>query len=336
MAELETKELLLKLSITFGPSGYEDETLEEIKSIMKDYSDECYRTPLGSLVCVKKGQGPKIGFFAHSDQIAFVVSKIYDEGYLRLSGIGGWDPKVVASQKVIVYSRGKKLRGIVGFMPPHLQTTEESKKVPDYDHLFVDVSMNPDWKSIRIGDVVTLDVEPFAKEGTVFGMALDNRASCVSIIKSAELIKKINVQAEVYYIFSTQEEIGGPGAHSAAYFSDVEYGIVIDVTHGDEDIPGTPKIKIGEGPAVTLGPAANKEFVEKIFKTAQKYGIPTQKEVAPGRTGTDTDAVQLTRKGIKTSLISIPLKYMHNPYEKVSIKDVEETAKLLAFTALEL
>ncbi|HPC79995.1 MAG TPA: M42 family peptidase, partial [Fervidobacterium sp.] len=145
---LDTKELLLKVTSIPGPSGYEDEVLEEIKNVMKDYSDECFKTAMGSLVCVKKGKGPKIGFFAHADQIAFLVTKIYEDGFIRLSGVGGWDPKVIASQKVWVHTKNGKLRGIVGFMPPHLQTTEESKKVPDYDHLFVDVTMNSNWKDI--------------------------------------------------------------------------------------------------------------------------------------------------------------------------------------------
>ncbi|ABS60924.1 M42 family metallopeptidase [Fervidobacterium nodosum] len=334
--KLTTKDLLLKFSAIPGPSGYEDEVLEEIKTIMSDYSDECFRTPMGSLVCVKKGAGPKIGFFAHADQIAFVVTKIYEDGFLRLSGVGGWDPKTVVSQKVWIHTKKGKLRGIVGFMPPHLQTTEESKKVPDYDHLFVDVTMNPNWKDISIGDLVTLDIEGFEKNGTIFAPALDNRASCVAIIKAAELLSKINTQAQVYYIFSTQEEIGGPGAKSGAYISEIEYGIVIDVTHGDEDIPGYPKIKMGEGPAVAVGPVTNKKFVEHINKVAGKYNIKLQIEPIPGRSGTDTDEVQLTRIGVKTALISIPLKYMHNPYEKITVKDVEDTAKLLAFTAAEI
>jgi len=334
--ELKTNELLLRLTLIPGPSGYEDEVLKEIEQIMKPFVDECFRTPMGSLVCVKKGTGPKIGFFAHADQIAFVVTKIYEDGFLRLSGVGGWDPKTVISQKVWVHTKNGRLRGVVGFMPPHLQTTEESKKVPDYDHLFVDVTMNPNWKNISIGDLVTLDVEGFEKNGTIFAPALDNRASCVAIIKAAELLSKIKTDAEVYHVFSTQEEIGGPGARSGAYISEIEYGIVIDVTHGDEDIPGYPRIKMGEGPAVAVGPVTNRRFVEHINKISGKYNIKVQVEPIAGRSGTDTDEVQLTRIGVKTALISIPLKYMHNPYEKIIVKDVEDTAKLLAFSAVHL
>ncbi|MGC8821085.1 MAG: M20/M25/M40 family metallo-hydrolase [Fervidobacterium sp.] len=334
--KLSTTELLLKLTSIPGPSGYEDEVLDEIRKVMEPLSDECFGTPMGSLVCVKKGKGPKIGFFAHTDQIAFVVTKIYEDGFLRLSGVGGWDPKTVISQKVHIHTKNGKLVGIVGFMPPHLQTTEESKKVPDYDHLFVDVTMNDNWKVISVGDLVTLDVQGFEKSDVVFAPALDNRASCVAIIKAAEILSKINTDAQVYYVFSTQEEIGGPGAKSGAYLSEVDYGVVIDVTHGDEDVPGYPKIKMGEGPAVAVGPVTNRKFVEHIKKVAGRYNIKTQVEPIPGRSGTDTDEVQLTRIGVKTALISIPLKYMHNPYEKIFVKDVDDTAKLLAFSAAEI
>lgn len=333
---LSTSELLLKLSAIPGPSGYEDEVLQNIEMIMSDYSDECFRSPMGSLICVKRSGGPKIGFFAHADQIAFTVTKIYEDGFLRLSGIGGWDPKTIVSQKVLIHTRKGKLKGVVGFMPPHLQTTEESKKVPDYDHLFVDVTMNRNWKDIQIGDLVTIEASGFEKNGFVYSQALDNRASCTAIIEAAKLIAKMRMNAEVYYIFSTQEEIGGPGAKSAAYLSQIEYGIVVDVTHGDEEIPGYPKVKIGEGPAIAVGPVTNRKFVEHIRKVAGKYNIKTQIEPIPGRSGTDTDEVQLTRIGVKTALISIPLKYMHNPYEKVAVSDVKDAAKLFAFTALEL
>lgn len=333
---LDTKELLLKLTAVAGPSGYEDEVLNEIEKLVSPYVDECKRTPMGSLVCVRKGAGPRLGFLAHADQIAFVVAKIYDDGFLRLSGVGGWDPKVVASQKVWVHTREGKLRGVVGFMPPHLQTSEESKKVPDYDRLFVDVSMNPNWRSIRVGDLVTLDVTGFERNGFVFAPALDNRASCAAIVKSAELLSRMNVQAEVYFIFSTQEEVGGPGARSATYFADLEYAVVVDVTHGDEDVPGYSRIKMGEGPVLALGPVTNRQFVEHLKTVSSKYNLKFQIEAVPGRSGTDTDEVQLTRLGVKTALVSIPLKYMHNPYEKVLVKDVEDVAKLLAFTAFEL
>ncbi|MDN5324972.1 MAG: endoglucanase [Thermosipho sp. (in: thermotogales)] len=336
--KLDTKNLLLKLSSIHGPSGYEYKITEEIKSIMLDLSDECFISKMGSLICIKKGEGKgKIGLFAHVDQLGFVISKIDSMGYAYVEEIGGWDPKVVAGQRAIIYSNDKEFKGIFGFLAPHLQKKDERQKMPDFDGLFLDISMNENWQEIEVGDIVMLDgLEGFESNNFVFAPALDNRASCTSIIKVAEMLKKMKHSFDVYYIFSTQEEIGGPGAPTSAFLTELDYAFVIDVTHGDEKIPGYNKIEINKGPAIAFGPVIDKKFNEKVRKIAKKYNINYQLEPIPRNSGTDTDAIQLVRSGIMTQLISIPLKYMHTPYEKVSVKDVEDTAKLMAFTILEM
>ncbi|MBO8160862.1 MAG: M20/M25/M40 family metallo-hydrolase [Thermosipho sp. (in: Bacteria)] len=335
---MNTKELLLKLTSLHGPSGYEDKVVEEIKNIMKNYSDECFITKIGSLICTKKGKGKgRIGLLAHVDQLGFVISKINDQGYAYVASIGGWDPKVVAGQRAVIYSGEKVFKGIFGFLAPHLQKPQERKLMPNFDGLFLDISMNANWNEIKVGDIVMLDsVDGFESNNFIFAPALDNRASCVSIIKTAEILQKINHSYDVFFIFSTQEEIGGPGAPTSAYFSDLDYAFVIDVTHGDEKIPGYSKIEINKGPALGFGPVIDKEFHKKIRDVAKKYNINFQLEPIPRNSGTDTDAVQLVRKGISTQLISIPLRYMHTPFEKISINDVENTAKLMAFTIAEM
>jgi len=335
---LTTQDLLLKLTSIHGPSGYEQKITEEIKNIMQEFSDECFISKMGSLICLKKGKGEgKIGLLAHVDQLGFVISKIDKLGYAYVEQIGGWDPKVIAGQRAVIYSNGKKYNGIFGFLAPHLQKKDERKRMPDFDGLFLDISMNENWDEIEVGDIVMLDgLEAFESNNFVFAPALDNRASCVSIIKVAEMLKKMNHSFDVYYVFSTQEEIGGPGAPTSAYLTELDYAFVIDVTHGDEKIPGYVKIEINKGPAIGFGPVINKNFNEKVREVANKYNINFQLEPIPRNSGTDTDAVQLVRDGVMTQLISIPLKYMHTPYEKVSIKDVEDTAKLMAFTILEM
>ncbi|ANQ53229.1 MULTISPECIES: M20/M25/M40 family metallo-hydrolase [unclassified Thermosipho (in: thermotogales)] len=338
---MDTKELIIKLTSIPGPSGFESNAVNTIEEIMKDFSDEIFKTKLGSLVCVKKGKGKgkgKVGLFAHVDQLGFVISKIDEKGFAYVSPIGGWDPKVVIGQRAKIISRkNKTFDGIFGFLAPHLQKKEERGKVPTFNYLFLDISINKDWKEISVGDLVVLDeIEGFEQNNYVFAPALDNRASCVSLIKTASLLQKIKHEVDVYFIFSTQEEIGGPGAPTAAYFSDLDYAFVIDVTHGNENIPGFEKIEINKGPVVAIGPVVDKKFNELVQNTAKEYGIPIQFEPIPRRSGTDTDEVQLTRKGIKTQLLSIPLKYMHTPYEKISIDDVEKISKLMAFTISEL
>ncbi|QTA37791.1 M20/M25/M40 family metallo-hydrolase [Thermosipho ferrireducens] len=335
---MDTKELVLKLTSIDGPSGYEDKVIEEIKNIMSPYVDETYITKTGSLICKKNGTGKgKIGMLAHADQLGFVISKIDEKGYAYVSSIGGWDPKVIAGQRAKIYSQKGLFSGIFGFLAPHLQKSSERKKMPDLDGLFLDISINDNWKDIQVGDIVTLDdVDGFEQNNFIFAPSLDNRASCAAIIKTAELLQKMSHEYDVYFIFSTQEEIGGPGAPTSAYYCDLDYAFVIDVTHGDENVPGYVKIKIGEGPAVGIGPVINKDFNKHVQDIAKKYNIKIQFEPIPRRSGTDTDAVQLVRKGIKTQLLSIPLKYMHTPVEKISINDIENTAKLMTFSIMEL
>ncbi|SHH32782.1 M20/M25/M40 family metallo-hydrolase [Thermosipho atlanticus] len=335
---MNTKDLLLKLTSIHGPSGFENQVIKEIQKIMEEYSDECHITKLGSLICLKKGNGKgRIGLLAHVDQLGFVVSKIDEKGFAYVEKIGGWDPKVVAGQRAIIYSNGKIFNGVFGFLAPHLQKSKDRKIMPNFDGLFLDISMNKKWKEINVGDIVMLDdIKGFETQNFVFAPALDNRASCTSIILTAKMLQKMNHSFDVFFIFTTQEEIGGPGAPTSAYFSELDYAFVIDVTHGDEKIPGYAKIELNKGPAVGFGPVIDREFNEKVRKVAEKYNIKTQLEPIPRNSGTDTDEVQLVRTGIKTQLLSIPLKYMHTPYEKVSITDVENTAKLMAFTIIEM
>lgn len=335
---MNTKELLLKLTSIHGPSGYEHEVTNEIKNIMKDFTDECFHTKVGSLVCVKKGKGKgKIGLFAHVDQLGFVISKITDDGFAYVTGIGGWDPKAIIGQRAKIYSKNRIFHGIFGFLAPHLQKTETRSKVPTFDHLFLDISINENWKEIQVGDIVMIDdVEGFEANGIIFAPSLDNRSSCAALINTAKILQKISHDFDVYFVFSTQEEIGGPGAPTAAYLADLDYAFVIDVTHGDENIPGFKKIEMNKGPVIAVGTVIDREFNKKVQDIAKEYNINIQYEPIPRRSGTDTDAIQLVRKGVKTQLISIPCKYMHTPYEKVTISDVENTAKLMAFTISEL
>ncbi|ABR29973.1 peptidase M42 [Thermosipho melanesiensis] len=332
---METKELILRLTSIAGPSGYETNVVDEIEKIMKNFSDETFKTKLGSLICVKKGNGKgKVGLFAHVDQLGFVITKIDKKGFAYVAEIGGWDPKVVIGQRAKIISKDNKVfEGIFGFLAPHLQKKEEKGKVPSFNYLFLDISINKDWKEISVGDLVVLDnIEAFEQNSYIFSPALDNRASCAALIKTAELLQKIKHEVDVYFIFSTQEEEGGPGAPTAAYLSDLDYAFVVDVTHGNENVPGYEKVEINKGPVVAIGPVVNREFNEIVRKTANEFNIQIQFEPIPRRSGTDTDEVQLVRKGIKTQLLSIPLKYMHTPYEKISIQDIENTSKLITFT----
>lgn len=333
---MNTKELLMSLSKLDGPAGYEGPVLDAIEEIAKNVCDRTWRNKVGTLIAEKKGSGKtRLGIFAHVDEIGFTVAKIEEGGFLRIETVGGVDPKTLLAQRVKVYTKSGIVNGIVGTLPPHLQKEEHRSKFPDYDKIFVDVSHDENTSQVRVGDVCVFDVKPIELNGKISGKALDNRAGCASLLLAANLLRKLRHDVDIYFIFSSQEEVIGPGAISVTYELELDQAIVVDVTHANVKQASLPLIKLGEGPVLGIGPAIDPEFYKRAFEAAQKHNVKVQIEPMPGRSGTDTDQIQITRTGVKTLLISIPLMYMHTPVEVVDPRDVEETARLLAIIAAE-
>jgi len=325
---LSAKEMLVRLSAAYGPPGREKEVRDLIREMVTEYVDEVYEDNSGNLVAVKKGNSKgKVMFSTHMDEVCMLVSRVMDTGFLKLEGVG-MDPKLLPSQKVKIHTRsGEILRGVIGMLAPHLQTAETRSKISTFDELFVDVSMS-DISKINVGDFVTFDTQAVEIGDYLYGKTLDDRASCVSSIVALKKLSKIKHEYDVYAVFSSREEIGAFGAKTAAHAIDPCYAIAVDVTHGNENVDNYSKVEVAKGPVVTFGPVIPREISKKLCDLADRAGIKIQKDAAPGRTGTDADQIQI--EGIAVGLISIPQRYMHNPYEMISIKDVEETGRLMA------
>jgi endoglucanase len=331
--KMETGKLLVELSNLDGPSGYETNVVSYIKSVIEPFVDEAKTTRHGSLIGYKKGKGiGKLAFFAHVDEIGFVVSKVEGQ-FARLEPVGGVDPKVVYASKIRIYTKNGIEHGVIGMLAPHLQDSESRKKVLTYDEIFVDLSLCE--RDVRVGDIAVIDQTAFETNGKVVGKALDNRASCGVLVKALEFLKKYNHPWDVYVVFSVQEETGCLGALTGAYEINPDVAIVMDVTFASEP-PFSDHIELGKGPVIGLGPVVDRNLVQKIIEIAKKHNVSLQEEAVGGRSGTETDFVQLVRNGVRTSLISIPLKYMHTPVEMVDPHDVEELARLLSLVAVEL
>lgn len=326
---MKTEDVLIKLSNSFGPSGYEDEVIDYIQEEIKDNVDEISRDSLKNLIAFKKGNGKmKVAIFTHVDEIAFLISNIDERGFARVDTIGGVDPKVIISQRVIIKSRdGKVRKGIFGMLAPHLQNDDTRRKVPNYSELFLDISMNDDWKEIQVGDLVTIDTKAVKLENRICGKAMDNRASAMVNMLITEELNKYSSYPDVFHVFNSQEEVGLIGAKVGAQSIDPDLAIVMDATfHSPEN-----DVKIDGGPSIVVGgPNIDKKYYKKLTKYASNNDIKYQNEFANGRSGTDADAVQMAGEGIPTLILSIPCKYMHTPVEIVGIKDIENTAKLLA------
>ncbi len=325
-------EVLKNLSSIDGVSGYEQGVInyieEEVKKIEKT---ETEIDKQGNLIVRREGNGRKIALFAHVDEIGFVLTKKEYGNFFRFSTFGGIDPKVIISQRLRFHTRdGSIAYGVVGMLEPHLQTEESRRKVPSLDDLFIDMVENEE--KVSIGDVGNFTSEPFLLSEKYFtGKALDNRVSCATLIYVMEILREFVPKSESYFVFNIREEDGTSGARGPCYRIKPDLAIILDVTHADISRPSYPKIETGKGPVFDIGPMISREYFERIKGLAEKISVNYQIEPTGGESYTDTDIIQISAGGIPTLLISIPLRYMHTPYEVVNLRDLEETARLLSY-----
>jgi endoglucanase len=324
-------DVLMKLSNLDGPSGYEEEVIDYIKKEAQKISKtDIEIDKLGNLIVRKEGRGKKIALFAHVDEIGFIITKKEFGNFFRFSTFGGIDPKAIISQRLRFHTRDKDIAyGIVGMLEPHLQTDESRRKVPSLNELFIDMVENVD--KVNIGDIGNFSSEPFLlSEKYLTGKALDNRAGCAVLLYIMEILNEFVQRSESFFVFNIREEDGISGARGICYRIKPDLAIILDVTHGDISRPSYPRIETGKGPVLDIGPMISYEYFERIKNLAEKISVNYQIEPTGGVSNTDTDIIQISAGGIPTLLISIPLRYMHTPYEIVNIKDLEETARLLA------
>ncbi|TYB87204.1 MAG: M42 family metallopeptidase [Kosmotoga sp.] len=324
---MKTSDLLMRLSNVFGPVGYEEEAIDVISENINAFADEIYVDNIGNLIAHKKGAGKKLAFFTHMDEIALVISAVDEKGYARFDTLGGIDPKMLIAQRVKIKSLdGETRTGIIGMLAPHLQNKETRKEVPHYDDLFIDISMNPDYEKVNAGDLAVIDITSSQLNGKVIGKALDDRACCaISILLAKQFDKYVSVP-DIYFIFTTREEVGGLGAKVASQTIQPDLAVVMDVTQDSND----SGISMGKGPVLGVGgPIVHKKYYKELERVAKKMKVQIQYEYTPGRSGTDADSVQIAGKGVPTLILSIPQKHMHSPVEVIEPKDIEEAIRLL-------
>ncbi|MBW4828765.1 MAG: M42 family metallopeptidase [Clostridiaceae bacterium] len=337
---MNSKEFLEILSNSSGVSGYEYRIKDKIISEFNKYSDEIKTDNLGNVIAVKKGNlnknkdRIKIMLAAHMDEIGLVITAIEEDGFLRFATIGGIDPRTLLGQEVLVHGK-KDLFGIIGAKPPHLQEESERNNPVKLEDMYIDLGLKKEdiLDLIKIGDSITIKRNLIKLQGNrVAGKALDDRAGIVTLYECIKKLHKLNHYSDIYFVSTVQEEVGCRGATTSAYSINPDIGIAIDV--GFASTPELPKedtLNMGKGPGITLGGNIHPGLRKKLVEIGKEYNIPFQLEVEPGPTGTDARAIQITRQGIPTLCISIPLRYMHTSVEVIDLKDIENTAKLLAF-----
>ena len=333
---MDVARLLKSLSETSGVSGYEHQVRDLVTEAFAALADEVRTDPMGNVIALKQGVGTgprrRIMLAAHMDEIGLIVSKL-DQGFLRFAQVGGFDVRTLMGQEVMVHAR-RDLPGIIGSRPPHVLGEDERNKPVPMEDLFIDVGLTDTelQEVVRVGDLVTVR-RPFLelKNGLVCGKAFDDRAAVVSVALCLDALQTLRHEWDVYAVATVQEEVGMRGATTSAYGIVPDIGIAIDVGFGKQ--PGVSErdaIELDKGPALTIGPNIHPAMLAELKRVADAFEIPVQVEVAPSSTGTDAHAIQVTREGIPTALLSIPLRNMHTPVETLAVKDLVRTGRLMA------
>lgn len=333
---MDAMSLLKQLSEARGLSGFEGPVRDLVRETWEPYVDQLDEGRLGSLIGLKKGAGeeprPRLMLAAHMDEVGLMVTGIED-GFLRVSRVGGTDRRVLLGLEVTVHGR-RDLPGVVATRPPHVLPEEERKKTVPLEKIFVDVGL-PEAEVeelVSIGDLVFMDRQMSELANRrVAGKALDDRACVAAISLALERLSNIDHAWDVVAVATVQEETGLKGALASAFGIAPDLAIALDVTFGEQ--PGAEKsgtFPLGEGPAIGLGPNFHPGLVDHLKKVAEDREIPYHIDPIPGRSGTDAWAIQVSREGVPTALVSIPLRYMHQPVETLAVEDVERAGRLLA------
>jgi len=332
-------DLLKKLSEMHGPPGREDEIRKIVIDYVKNIVDNVTIDPLGNVIALKQGGNLKVMIAAHMDEVALITSFIEDNGFIRFSPMGGIDPRILLSRRVIIHTKNRKINGVIGVKPKHLLTEEDLKKIPQINQMYIDVGASSKSEveelGVKIGDPITFN-EMFTQltQFRVMGKALDDRAGIAVIIKVLELLKNVELPYTLYAVFTTQEEVGLRGATSVTYTVNPDIAFVIETTTAadtPENIPSEYITELGKGPAIRVMDATmitQQKILEFMVNIANNIKIPYQLQVAL-RGGTDAGAIHISRGGIPTGVISIPARYLHTPSLILDLNDFENTVKLI-------
>lgn len=338
---METVSLLKQLSETPGLSGIEEPIRTVVRNLWTPLSDELREDNLGNLISLRRGNGseprPKLMLAAHMDEIGLRVTGI-EKGFLRITRVGGTDRRVLPGREVVVHGR-RDLPGVIGMRPPHVTPPDRRDKTLPWEEYFVDVGLPEEVQAlVRVGDPISFRREAVElKNGLLAGKALDNRVSVAVVTLALDHLARMSHSWDVVAVATVQEEVGLYGATTAAYGVAPEMGVAVDVTFGRQaGVSNQESFPLGEGVTIGVGPNFHPAVVERLKRVAEAHEIPYHIDPIPGRSGTDAWAIQVSREGVPTGLVSIPLRYMHQPVETVSVKDVERAGRLLALLAASL
>lgn len=334
---MSTPVLLDKLLRAGAPSGYEGPAAEvwrEAASFAELSSDG-----IGSSIARVGDAAPLLAVVGHIDEIGLIITHIDEKGFLWFAPVGGWDPQILVGQRVEVRGKDGPVLGVAGRKPIHLLEADQRKKVVELKGMHIDIGAadyDEAAELVRVGDPVVIAAEPMPVAGErLVSRAMDNRLGAYVALESLRRCAEGEGPGGSFAaVAAVQEEIGLFGARTAAFHVRPDIAIAVDVTHAT-DAPGVDEKEIGShpfgsGPAIGRGSTLSPKVFELLVETAEAEDIPYTISASGRGTSTDADVLQISRSGIPTGLVSIPLRYMHSPVEMVDLRDVEAVVKLLA------
>jgi putative aminopeptidase FrvX len=332
-------EFLKSLLSTPGPSGYERAAAEIWRAEAGEFAEVRGDRMGNSFATLNGGGTPRVMLSGHIDEIGLMVTHVEEGGLLRFQGVGGWDPQVLVGQRVLVQTMNGVVPGVIGKKAIHVMEADERKKVSEIKSLWIDIGAKDGDEAkgrVRVGDVAVVDQDVLElPNGRIASRSLDNRMGAFVVLEALRLLSEgESLAAEVVAVASVQEEIGLYGARGAAFGLDPDAAIAVDVTHAT-DTPGIPNNEhgdhsLGSGPVITRAANLSPLVTDGLIDIAEGEGIPYTLEADSRSTSTDADAIQFTRAGIATGLVSAPNRYMHSPNEIVALEDLENCARLIA------
>ena len=324
------RQALERLCTCTAPSGFEGPAAAVAAELLRPLVDEVSIDRMGNVLGVRRSKtpgAPKLLLDAHLDEIGLIVTGVED-GFLRFRSIGGVDPRMLPGRELMVLT-DPPLRGLVACPAGG----DEDKSVP-LNELYVDVGLSQEEaeRAVPVGTPMVYRAGCFPLgEEQMCGKSMDDRACFVTLLRAAELLRDRELDVELHIMGSTREEVSGAGAVVGTWAVAPDFCVAVDVTHGKTpDGPADKTFALGGGPAIGVGPNMTRWMTERMIAKAREHSIPYQLEIMSGHTGTNGWEMQISREGVATSVLSLPLKYMHTPVETLSLADMEGVAQLLA------
>lgn len=321
-----------------GVSGREVTAATALREFLKEY--KCESDALGNLIATVREAGEDektVVFEAHIDRIGLMLSHITEDGFLHALRVGGTDPHTLMGSEVIINTPNGEVTGVVGLpfpypAKPHNSVSDSEREMPKVDEMFIDTGfLKPDEK-VRLGYEITTKGKVLKLLGTRVGApCLDDRACVAALIAAAKMATQDPLRCGLKLLFSTREEIGGMGAVTGVFPLGADYAVAVDTNSAvSPDVKDDEGTEIGKGVQIDIAPILDNELTERLIETAKAEKIDYQLFVSGRKTGTDADELATVGAGIRTALLSLPIRFMHHPVEVADISDIEKTASLLA------